>query len=135
MTTDTNIGDDIPDSAPTTEREAWTRIKEAAGDALNHVDVTSDAWRDIQQVYFQAEYERKARTDGFCAESFHPHRLNTRSDGARVLDGIQVVDPVNPFTTHAVTIDHEIAPDGTVTCEVNGVGLDELGERPGSHIN
>lgn len=135
MTTDTTNGDSTDVDVPMTEREAWTQIKDAASDALDRINIQDAAWADIQQVYFLAEYERKARTDGFCAESFTPHRVSTRPDGARSLDGIQVVDPRNPFTTHAVTIDHEIDTDGNVTCEINGVEIDELASRPGSHIN
>lgn len=117
------------------EKEAWEQTRDALRARMNAVETLSETWKKLQEMYFKAEFEVRARRDDFPVEHFDPHRLTANRDDARDLNAIEVCDPLNPFTTHAVTIDHRIEPDGTVTCEVNGTTVEELGTRPGSHIN
>lgn len=131
-TSDMPTADDIRSED---EKEAWEQARDALRERMNAVETLSETWKELQEMYFKAEFEVRARRDDFPVEHFDPHRLTATRGRARDTNGIEVCDPLNPFTTHGVTIDHEIGPDGSVTCEVNGTTLDELGERPGSHIN
>lgn len=52
-----------------------------------------------------------------------------------VFGGFSVLDPrPGSGVSHAVTHDTLVQPDGTVQIRVNGLLLDELGTRQGSHI-
>lgn len=140
--------------------EAFREARESVGDVLKHVMAEEgvESFTEMQQLYFRLRAGEKARDPDFQAVDLPGTRLNipnsdrvvvdnpsvedrhgeviapTKHDQFRVLDGLSVLDPTNPFTTHAVTVDHVITPDGDVRCEVNGVPLDEVGQRAGSHI-
>lgn len=141
--------------------EAWKDAADAVGDLLEHVmeEEGFDAFLDMQKSFFKLQAGVRARDPEFQAVEMPGTRLNipssrrvvgdnpsvqdehgewvvpTRHDGFRVLDGLQVIRPDgSPFTTHAVTVDHVVTPEGEVRPEVNGVVLDEVGQKQGSHI-
>lgn len=125
---------------------------EAVGDALQELDITEnrEQWCGLQKQYFDLKASVLAQDEEFQSMDLDGTRLNvpsshavvgdnptaqddlgevelpTRNDEFRVLDGVQVADPKNPHTTHAVTVDHVIETDGSVRVEVNADTLDEI---------
>lgn len=125
-----------PDRETARRLEALDRAADAISDALRATSLVEErgTWEALQQQYFGIVAQRRALDPHWPRVHITGTDLNTRRDGARTLDAVTVCDPTNPTTTHAVTIDHEITPDGSVTCEINGVTIDRLVTDSGSHI-
>lgn len=133
---------------------------EAVGEALQQLDMTEHRgrWISLQRHYFDLRAAVLARDEEFqtvdlggtdlyvptahrpgvdnptVADELGEVELPTRGDNFRVLDGVQVANPLNPHVTHAVTIDHVIETDGEVRLEVNALPLESVGKHQGSHI-
>lgn len=125
---------------------------EAVDEALQQLSITEnrERWCELQKQYFDLKAAVLARDEEFQNIDLDGTRMNvpsshaivgdnptaqdelgevelpTRNDDFRVLDGIQVADPDNPHTTHAVTIDHVVEIGGEVRLEINAKSLDEL---------
>jgi len=123
--------------------------KEVVGNALQELSVSNDRFAQVQQLFFDLEAARLARDDEFqeidLSGNVHvpsSHRrvapnpaardelgeveLPTRDAHFSHLAGLQVADPDNPHTKHAVHVDNVIKPDGEVRVDINGQPLSEL---------
>ena len=123
--------------------------KDAVDNALQELSVSNDRFAQVQQLFFDLEAARLARDDEFqeidLSGSIHvpssrrrvaPNpaardvlgevELPTRDSHFSHLAGLQVADPKNPHTKHAVHVDHVIEQDGEVRVDINGQPLGEL---------
>jgi hypothetical protein len=64
---------------------------------------------------------------------FAPSRYHIAPDYIRLFAGFWT-DPERGHYSDAVTHDTLVYPDGSIQVQVNGVPLEEVGERPGSYI-
>jgi len=126
--------------------------KQAVGKSLRKMSISNSRFAQVQQLYFELEAARLARDEDFqeidLSGSIHvpsSHRriapnptaqdelgeveLPTRDAHFSHLAGLQVADPKNPHTKHAVHVDHVIEPDGEVRVDINGRPLAELFEE------
>ena len=123
--------------------------KDAVGDALGQIGVGNHRYVQVQQMFFDLEAARLARDSEFQDVDLNgnvhvpsSHRrvapnptaqdelgeveLPTRDAHFSVLAGMQVADPKNPHTKHAVHVDHVIEPTGEIEVQINGQPVDEL---------
>lgn len=128
------------------------RAIEALEDALHADDMTFQQWAKIQEHYHDlayislardmvAEHPKDLKFDGFTTGLSRPHDFDPSDDvlpvvktPVRFFGYVTARDPKNPFTRHTLHLDHVVKSDGSVEVEVEGVPLDEVGERPGSFV-
>lgn len=148
----TNGHTDDSNGIDPTDDDGLRPAYDAVADALGALSLPehSDQWFALQRRYHDLKAALLARDPEFqtvdlpgtrihAPSAKVPHVPPTVEDGGgewmaptaygafRVLDGLEVADPTNPHTTHAVHVDHVVYPDdGKVTIEVNGTPLPDL---------
>lgn len=123
--------------------------KDAVDNALREMGAGNSRFVQVQQLFFDLEAARLARDDEFqqidlngeihVPSSYHrvtPNQtvqddlgeveMPTRMGRFSHLAGLQVADPKNPHTKHAVHVDHVIEQDGEVRVDINGQPLGEM---------
>ena len=122
--------------------EGLAAVREALGEWVNEgmSEGGMDEFIKRQKRYFHARFVELARDteldyNGAPGSGFSLNSGRGEDEyRARFFANFTVHDPRNPFTTHSMHLDHCVDGEGNVTCEINGVELDELGKRPGSYI-
>lgn len=109
--------------------------RDKVADAMRALDITEDGdlWREAQETYFALEARVLALDPIHQNVDLSGTDVNASNGNVRVMDGISVADPENPTTTHGVTLDHAVT-ENEVRFEVNGVPIEDVATRPGSHI-